>query len=65
MSENLKAFPASSFERDMDLRDYFAGQVVGKLLETTVAGPNDAIVRAIAATAYSIADAMLAARSAS
>ena len=51
----LPAFPAGRFFHGMSLRDYFAAQVVGQLLQTQT-------FNAAAERAYQIADAMIAER---
>ena len=60
----MKAFPHLSTNRDdiapgMDLRDYFAGQIIQGLLANTLNAPNQEIV--IKAT-WGMADAMMKAR---
>jgi hypothetical protein len=71
--ENPQAFPVSTVRPGMTLRDWFAGQVVPAVIAATSAGqhhpggslvPNDerSIAQRIAADAYDLADAMLAAR---
>jgi len=50
---------ANPVDSGMDLRDYFAGQVISGLLNEANGDFND---QAIAELAYSIADAMMKAR---
>ncbi|MGE0161352.1 MAG: hypothetical protein AB7T31_18300 [Gemmatimonadales bacterium] len=68
-SDGGAAFPVAAnlggpdqhvFQEGMSLRDYFAGQALANLnLQAHVAKPA---AQALAASAYTIADAMLAAR---
>jgi hypothetical protein len=51
----VKAFPNVTGEKGMDLRDYFAAQVIGMFT-----GSSTWYERAV--TAYAIADAMMRAR---
>lgn len=69
-----RAFPGPSFSRNgypdghsmgMTLRDWFAGQAMQGLwvaYNRDWSNPNDYQINAIAANAYMVADAMLAAR---
>ena len=59
----MKAFPVGDSERvweeGMDLRDYFAGQIIQGLLANTLTAPNQEIViKAV----WGMADAMMEAR---
>lgn len=50
-------------EKDIELRDYFAGQVIGVAVVMAAQGPNlPKTMPAPAVMAYEIADAMLAER---
>ena len=51
----MKAFPNMTNQQGMDLRDYFAGQVIGMFTGSSTWDER-------AATAYAIADAMMKAR---
>lgn len=65
-SGDKTAFPASTFEAGMSLRDYFAGQALNVIGGMYACG--DAEIRdsfEVANMAYSLADAMLAERVAS
>ena len=59
-SGDKAAFPSSTFEPGMTLRDWFAGQA---LIGAAVEGARADGVRGLAFTAFQIADAMLAERS--
>ena len=61
------AFPGpytcgDAFSRGMTLRDYFAGQALGQLIELEGYPETPAQYQRIATRAYAIADAMLEAR---
>lgn len=63
------AFPVldpngSFWNPGMTLRDYFAGQVIARYVQTSELPLTQEMVDECAAHAYSIADAMLAAREA-
>jgi hypothetical protein len=64
MSDELKAFPQSDGWRGsgMTLRDYFAAKVIAGAVMHIGAGLVSENAADYAATAYTIADAMLAAR---
>ena len=59
----MKAFPSEKNNilnnQGMDLRDYFAGQIIQGLLANTLNAPNQEIV---ITAAWGIADAMMKAR---
>ena len=60
----MKAFPNPHYRDEidggMDLRDYFAGQIIQGLLANTLTAPNQEIV---IKAAWGMADAMMEARS--
>lgn len=70
MTNNPNAFPmvaddsARRVEHGMSLRDYFAGQVLGRLALARVGADGIENQAHIAKAAYAIADAMLAERGA-
>lgn len=58
---NPAAFPSQYAAEGMTLRDYFAGEALGALIQTSTPRQHDATKR-LAEAAYIVADAMLAAR---
>lgn len=66
-SGDKAAFPTSTFEEGMSLRDYFAGQAIGRVIDAYIVGNGaclgtDHMPSNCAIHAYRIADAMLAHR---
>lgn len=58
---NPAAFPSEYGREGMTLRDYFAGEALAALIQTSTPRQLDATKR-LAEAAYIVADAMLAAR---
>ena len=62
MNNKTKQVQATMSLAELDMRDYFAAQAIGPLLQQIEAYPDENWRMGIAIDAYAMADAMLAAR---
>jgi len=56
----MKAFPNMTGEKGMDLRDYFAAQMLASVFSSTAKTPPS--LESVAKAAYAMADAMMKVR---
>jgi hypothetical protein len=56
----MKAFPNVTNEKGMDLRDYFAAQMLASVFSSTAKSPPS--LESVAKAAYAMADEMMKAR---
>ncbi len=56
----MKAFPSATGAVGMDLRDYFAAQMLASVFSSTAKSPPS--LESVAKAAYAMADAMMKAR---